>query len=317
MPLRNLPKMHSELLSVAEPWKSNCHYFNNVRISLTALMKMTEHVRSGGDVEVMGLLLGKHSSSTFTVNDSLILPVLGTETRVNAQEDAYEFMVNYMELQKEAKSDSVIGWYHSHPGYGCWLSGIDVATQRLHQEHLDPFIAIVIDPKRTASNQGKVEIGAFRTLPKDSHPKSSIKPPNLLGNSSLTDKLQDFGAHSSEYYQLDIEYFCSLSEQKFIMQNFSQLQISDLLLLNTDSIQPDNEPILKDLQSLLDQLTYLNGILCQEEYSGITTFKRLRNTTASISTKLQQCQCSLQTIKKAKEFIDSNGHQEPTTSDKQ
>jgi hypothetical protein len=22
-----------------------------------------------------------------------------------------------------------VGWYHSHPGYGCWLSGIDVGTQ--------------------------------------------------------------------------------------------------------------------------------------------------------------------------------------------
>lgn len=22
-----------------------------------------------------------------------------------------------------------MGWYHSHPGYGCWLSGIDVGTQ--------------------------------------------------------------------------------------------------------------------------------------------------------------------------------------------
>ena len=24
----------------------------------------------------------------------------------------------------------VVGWYHSHPGYGCWLSGVDVNTQQ-------------------------------------------------------------------------------------------------------------------------------------------------------------------------------------------
>lgn len=24
----------------------------------------------------------------------------------------------------------VVGWYHSHPGFGCWLSGVDVNTQQ-------------------------------------------------------------------------------------------------------------------------------------------------------------------------------------------
>uniref|UniRef100_A0A095AQS0 26S proteasome non-ATPase regulatory subunit 14 n=1 Tax=Schistosoma haematobium TaxID=6185 RepID=A0A095AQS0_SCHHA len=24
----------------------------------------------------------------------------------------------------------VVGWYHSHPGFGCWLSGVDMNTQQ-------------------------------------------------------------------------------------------------------------------------------------------------------------------------------------------
>ena len=39
-----------------------------------------------------------------------------------------------------------MGWYHSHPSYGCWLSGIDVATSHRHQMVNDPFLAIVVDP---------------------------------------------------------------------------------------------------------------------------------------------------------------------------
>ena len=58
----------------------------------------------------------------------------------------------------------MIGWYHSHPGYGCWLSGIDVGTQATQQMYQEPFLAIVIDPHRTIA-AGKVEIGAFRTYP--------------------------------------------------------------------------------------------------------------------------------------------------------
>jgi len=25
----------------------------------------------------------------------------------------------------------VVDWYHSHPGFGCWLSSTDVSTQSL------------------------------------------------------------------------------------------------------------------------------------------------------------------------------------------
>jgi proteasome lid subunit RPN8/RPN11 len=28
----------------------------------------------------------------------------------------------------------VVGWYHSHPGFGCWLSGVDVHTQQVQQQ---------------------------------------------------------------------------------------------------------------------------------------------------------------------------------------
>ncbi|KAM0001111.1 putative proteasome endopeptidase complex [Helianthus debilis subsp. tardiflorus] len=26
--------------------------------------------------------------------------------------------------------EMVVGWYHSHPGFGCWLSGVDINTQQ-------------------------------------------------------------------------------------------------------------------------------------------------------------------------------------------
>ena len=36
--------------------------------------------------------------------------------------------------QKVHRLENVVGWYHSHPGYGCWLSGIDCSTQMLNQQ---------------------------------------------------------------------------------------------------------------------------------------------------------------------------------------
>ena len=63
--------------------------------------------------------------------DSFGLPVEGTETRVNAGSEANEFMCEYIDASEHvSRPESVCGWYHSHPGFGCWLSGTDIETQK-------------------------------------------------------------------------------------------------------------------------------------------------------------------------------------------
>ena len=49
-----------------------------------------------------------------------------------------------LSLEQVGRLENAIGWYHSHPGYGCWLSGIDVSTQMLNQQFQEPFVAIVV-----------------------------------------------------------------------------------------------------------------------------------------------------------------------------
>lgn len=122
---------------------------------------MAMHARSGGQIEVMGLLQGRaQADGTFVVLDCFALPVEGTETRVNAQAEAYEYMVAFVDASRKAgkgATHNVVGWYHSHPGYGCWLSGIDVGTQMLNQTYQEPWLAVVVDPVRTMAS-GKVEV---------------------------------------------------------------------------------------------------------------------------------------------------------------
>lgn len=78
------------------------HYFKTVQISALALLKMVMHARSGGRLEVMGLMLGKIDGPSMVVMDAFALPVEGTETRVNAQAAAYEYMSTYIEAAKKA-----------------------------------------------------------------------------------------------------------------------------------------------------------------------------------------------------------------------
>lgn len=200
-----------EAIYQAKPWKEDVNFFKLVRISAVALIKMVMHARSSGNGvlgqmnEVMGLMQGKVTSDgTFIVMDAFPLPVEGTETRVNAGASANEFMVTFKEgTERVGKAENICGWYHSHPGYGCWLSGIDVTTQMTYQAHQEPFLAVVIDPIRTCA-AGKVDIGAFRTYPEGYTPPDE-KPSEY--QSIPLDKIEDFGVHSKKYYQLPIETF--------------------------------------------------------------------------------------------------------------
>jgi len=188
-----------------KPWERDVNYFKEVKISTIALFKMLTHTQGGGNIEVMGLLQGKVQDNALVVMDCFALPVEGTETRVNAQAQAYEYMTNYTEgCEAVNRPEKVIGWYHSHPGYGCWLSGIDVGTQSLNQQYQEPFVAIVVDPIRTLSS-GKVDLGAFRTYPK------GYKPPDEPSEyqSIPQEKIEDFGVHCKEYYPLEVSYFKS------------------------------------------------------------------------------------------------------------
>lgn len=48
----------------ARPWEKDPHYFKDIQISALALLKMVMHARSGGSLEIMGLLLGKVIDNT-------------------------------------------------------------------------------------------------------------------------------------------------------------------------------------------------------------------------------------------------------------
>ncbi|GJP38179.1 hypothetical protein CLOM_g24087 [Closterium sp. NIES-68] len=253
-------RIHADVLS-QKPWTKDPHYFKNVRISALALLKMVVHARSGDTIEVMGIMQGKVVDGTIIVMDAFALPVEGTETRVNAQAEAYEYMVEFTQTNKRAgRLENVVGWYHSHPGYGCWLSGIDVSTQMLNQEFQEPFLAVVIDPTRTVS-AGKVEIGAFRTYPK------GYKPPDEPASEYQTiplNKIEDFGVHCKQYYSLDITYFKSSLDSHLLDLLWNKYWVNTLsssqLLANRDYVAGQISDLAEKLEQAEGQLAHSGRI---------------------------------------------------------
>jgi COP9 signalosome complex subunit 5 len=250
--LYNYDAEAQKAISDARPWTQSGNYFKHVRISAVALIKMTMHARSGGNLEVMGLMQGFIDDETFVVTDAFRLPVEGTETRVNAHSEANEYTVEYLDLcRAQGRQENVVGWYHSHPGYGCWLSGIDVETEAMQQKYQDPFLAVVIDPDRTI-NAGKVEIGAFRTYGEDH------KPEGAGANSDQAvplAKAAEFGAHANRYYSLEVSHYKSSLDSHLLEQLWHKYWVQTLsqspLLTNRDY---GNKQML-DLSSKIKEVT--------------------------------------------------------------
>lgn len=91
---------YSELRQRPEGWHKIMWCCCSVQVSALALLKMAMHAKSGGNLEIMGMLQGKIQDNSFIVLDAFALPVEGTETRVNAQAEAYEFIVDFAETSQ-------------------------------------------------------------------------------------------------------------------------------------------------------------------------------------------------------------------------
>ena len=94
-----------------------------------ALLKMLKHCRAGVPVEVMGLMLGEIVDDyTIKVADVFAMPQSGNLVSVESLDPTYQ--KNMLDLLKQTeRTENVVGWYHSHPGFGCWLSSVDMDTQ--------------------------------------------------------------------------------------------------------------------------------------------------------------------------------------------
>ncbi len=61
-------------------------------------------------------------------NQSINQKQHGTGVSVEAVDPVFQTEMLDM-LKQTGRPEMVVGWYHSHPGFGCWLSGVDMNTQ--------------------------------------------------------------------------------------------------------------------------------------------------------------------------------------------
>lgn len=216
-----MDKKASEAQFKAKPWKADHKYFQEVHMSMIAAIKILMHAKTGQGkgkyfdadkgnwVEVMGLMQGHIKDRAFVVTDSFAIPVEASEVEAVMGDDAAAYMFEYVgHCEKLKKPDcGAVGWYHSHPGLFCFLSGTDVPTQQTNQAFQDPWLAIVVDPVKTMA-QGKMEIKAYRTYPEG----VTAEGEHDMEGVPLS-RIEEYGAHANKYYEVPIHFFRSTADK--------------------------------------------------------------------------------------------------------
>ena len=59
-------------------------------------MKMCTHAQTGGSIEIMGMLVGKNPGTFYNCNGYLSITCRRYRNSVNAQNEAYTYMVEYL-----------------------------------------------------------------------------------------------------------------------------------------------------------------------------------------------------------------------------
>jgi len=201
-----------------------------VYISSLALLKMLKHGRAGVPMEVMGLMLGEFVDEyTVRVIDVFAMPQSGTGVSVEAVDPVFQAKMLDM-LKQTGRPEMVVGWYHSHPGFGCWLSGVDINTQQSFEALSDRAVAVVVDPIQSV--KGKVVIDAFRLINPNmmvlgQEPRQTTSVLGHLQKPSIQALIHGLNRH---YYSIAINYRKTELEQTMLMNLHKKNWVDGLTL---------------------------------------------------------------------------------------
>lgn len=213
---------------------------------------MLKHGRAGVPMEVMGLMLGDFIDD-YTVKcvDVFAMPQSGTGVSVEAVDPVFQTRMLDM-LKQTGRPEMVVGWYHSHPGFGCWLSGVDINTQQSFEALNQRAVAVVVDPIQSV--KGKVVIDCFRTINPQmimlgQEPRQTTSNLGHLHKPSIQALIHGLNRH---YYSIALSYKQNELEQQMLMNLHKKTWTDGLKLADFVTHADDTVKTVTEMKELSD-----------------------------------------------------------------
>mmetsp|Transcript_36145 Transcript_36145/g.84489 ORF Transcript_36145/g.84489 Transcript_36145/m.84489 type:complete len:257 (+) Transcript_36145:634-1404(+) len=198
----------------------------------------------------MGLMLGQFVDD-YTINcvDVFAMPQSGTGVSVEAVDPVFQTKMLDM-LKQTGRPEMVVGWYHSHPGFGCWLSGVDINTQSSFEALNPRAVALVVDPIQSV--KGKVVIDCFRLINPQlmmlgQEPRQTTSNIGHLNKPSIQALIHGLNRH---YYSIVIDYRKNELEEQMLMNLHKNNWTKGLIVDRYEDHQKQNETIVEKMLKL-------------------------------------------------------------------
>ena len=175
----------------------------------------------------------------------------GTGVSVEAVDPV--FQTNMLEmLSQTSRKEMVVGWYHSHPGFGCWLSGVDMNTQTSFEQLNARAVAVVVDPVQSV--KGKVVIDAFRMIAGQqmmmlapTEPRQTTSTVGFLKKATIQARIHGLDRY---YYSLVIDWRKNDLEEQMLMNLHKKDWTTGLILKKFEDHKKTTETMLGDMARL-------------------------------------------------------------------
>jgi proteasome lid subunit RPN8/RPN11 len=105
---------------------------------------MLSKAARAGRTEIGGFLIGKIARNKIIVTRATFPRQRGSSTHVYINDADMAILAE--ELSERRTGEVIIGWHHTHPGLGVFMSGTDISTQLRYQAFFPEAIALVMDP---------------------------------------------------------------------------------------------------------------------------------------------------------------------------
>lgn len=218
----------------------------DVRLHYTALNKILRHgfrfSHPAGDrklwVECMGFLVGDVRDDVVEIKDAIPM-VHGNLVEVEFKDEHYSKADEIN--QSLTDKNWIVGWYHTHPGHGLFLSPVDKVNHSGYQTLNSNAVALVFDPSKFGDkNKFKEYIKIFR-----------LEDPDLREKSEFTE-LRDIKIHLPLSQVLNSIYDTSVVVGT---KNPSILEYGEKI---KPSISFDAEDVEKDLGEMRELIKHLH-----------------------------------------------------------
>ena len=107
-----------------------------ISVSKELIEKVMDEAK-GTSNEIIGLLIGEYKDGIIYINQAVSGEQDSSSSQVTLFSKTTAKIVD--KIMKKEIHGLIIGWYHSHPGFGIFMSDTDIQTQSRFQQFSDSF----------------------------------------------------------------------------------------------------------------------------------------------------------------------------------